>query len=124
MKLTEILCAQPANFFVASEEQPRLDLRGQVDFDESENTATIVAANALRRHEDISVFRRADLFGGLGVNSVEVSDQHDGSGTANEYEVALAEKCFAFELFSEEFKQLLLRGKPLHQRGRSDTNRP
>ena len=47
---TEILGTYAADFFLTSKEEPRLNLRGLVNFDESENAAPVIAAYSLRRH--------------------------------------------------------------------------
>ena len=110
MSEAKLLSSKPANFLVASKQEPRFDLRGMVNFDDSKDAATVVTANSLRAHQDVSVFRRADLFDGFVVNGVQMSDEHDGSGTANENEVALAKNRLALELFCEELEQLFLSG--------------
>ena len=77
MSEAESFSPDAADFLVASEEQPRFNLRGLENFAESENAATIVAANALRAHQNIFVSRKADIANGLFVNGVQVSDEHD-----------------------------------------------
>ena len=110
MSNTESLGTESANFFVATKQEPRFNLRGRVDFDKGENAATIIAANALRGHEDISVSRKANVTNRFFVNGVHVGDQHNWSLSANENEISLTDKRFAFEFLAEMFEKLLLSG--------------
>ena len=91
MREAELFSTEPADFLVATEQKPRLDFGKAVDFDECKDAATIVAANALRTHQNISVSRDADVFDVLFVNGVEVCDEHDGSFSMDENEIALAD---------------------------------
>ena len=106
----EFISPKPANFLVTAEEKPRFNLRGQEDMDESKATATIVAANALRAHDDIFVSGNADVFDGLFVNGVQMRNKHNGSLPVNEKEIALADERLALEFFAKTLEQLLLRG--------------
>ncbi len=67
---TEILGTYSADLFFTSKEEPRLNLRGLKDFDESKDAAPVVAANALRGHDDVAVSGSADVFYGLFMNRV------------------------------------------------------
>ena len=73
----ESFSTDTANFFVTCKEQPRFDLRGTEDIAESENAAPIVAANALRAHQNISVSACTNVANWPFVNGVEMSDEHD-----------------------------------------------
>ena len=89
----EFISPKPADFFVATKQEPRLDFGQAINLDESENPAPIVAAYALRAHDDIFVSRNADVFYGMFVNGVEVSNKHDWSLPVNEDKIAL-DNCF------------------------------
>ena len=91
MSKAKFFSTKSTNFLVATEQEPRFDFGNPIDFDESKDAATIVAANALRAHDDIFVSRDADVLDGLFVNGVEMSDEHDGSLPTNENEIALAD---------------------------------
>lgn len=101
--------SKPADFLVTRKQGPRLDFGKTVDFYESENATTIVAANALRTHDDVSVSRNADVLDGLFVNGIQMRDKHDGSLAVNENEIALVEQSIGFECFGEAFEELLLK---------------
>ena len=90
MSETEFFCAKPANFFIATEQEPRLDFGKLVNFYESENATAIIAANALRGHKDISVSGEANIANGLFMDGIEMSDEHDGSLSLNENEISFA----------------------------------
>jgi len=105
---TESFSTDAANLFVACEQEPRFNLRGTEDIAESENAATIVAANALRTHQNIAVSRNANVANGLFVNRVHVCDQHNRSLSANENEISLADERFAVEFFAETLEELPL----------------
>lgn len=100
--------SKPADFLVTRKQGPRLDFGKTVDFDESENAATIVAANALRAHEDVFVRGKADVANGFFVNGIEMCDEHDGSLPVDENEITLVEQSIGFECFGEAFEELLL----------------
>ena len=104
----EFISPKPANFLVTAEEKPRFNLRGQEDMDESKATATIVAANALRTHDDIFVSGNADVFDGMFVNGVQMSNKHDWSLPVDENEITLADKRLAFEFFTKPLEELFL----------------
>ena len=50
MSAAESLRAKSADFFVTGKEEPRFNLRGLKDFDESKDPAAIIATNSLRTH--------------------------------------------------------------------------
>ena len=108
MSATEIFSTKSADFFVAGEEQPRFNLRGLEDFDESKYAATIIAANTLRTHQDISVSRNANIANGFIMNRVQMSDEQNRSLSANENEIVFADKRIAFEFLAEPLEELLL----------------
>ena len=91
MSEAKFFSTEPADFFVATEQKPRLDFGESVNLDESKYAATVVAANALRAHEDVSVSRDADVLDGLFVNCVEMSDEHNRRSSVDENEIALAD---------------------------------
>lgn len=91
MSEAKFFSPKPADFLVAAEQKPRLDFGKAINFDESENAATVVATNSLRAHDDVTVSGKADVANGLFVNGVEVGDEHDGSLPVDENEVALAD---------------------------------
>lgn len=104
------MCANAADFFVARKEKPRLNCRQIMCPYESEATATIVAADALRGRKNISVVRRVDFPNGLFVNGVHVCDKHDGRDALDENEVTATDERFTFEAFAEPPKKLFLSG--------------
>ena len=110
MSEAESFSPKPANFFVTGEEKPRFNLRGMEDVTESENATAIIAANALRTHENIFIGGKANVANGFVVNSVQMSDEQNGSVAANEDKIALADERIALENFAEPFKELLLSG--------------
>lgn len=110
MTITESLCANAAEFFLASKQKPRLNCRQIMCPYESEATATIVTADSLRGRKDISVGRRANFPNGLFVHGVEVSDKHDGRDTLDENEVTATDERFALKFFAEPPKKLFLSG--------------
>ena len=110
MSKAELFSPKPADFLVTTEKEPRFDFRKAVDFAESKNAAPVVAANALRAHDNVAVSGKADVANGFFVNGVEMSDEHDGSLSANENEIALAEQSVALEFFGEPVEELLLSG--------------
>ena len=123
MSEAKFFSPKPANFLVATEQEPRLDFGKPIDFDESKDAATIVAANALRAHDDVAVSGNADVANGFFVNGVEVCDEHDGRDAFDENEIAFAEQRVAFEFFSEAFEELLLSGaEKIFQRSHADTS--
>ncbi len=81
-----------------------------MNFDESKDATAIIAANALRAHDDVAVSRDADVFDGLFVNGIHVCDKHDGSLPVNENEIAFADERLSLEFFAEAFEKLLLSG--------------
>ena len=91
MSETKFFGTEPADFLVATEQEPRLDFRKAVDLDESKDAATIIAANALRAHDDVAVRGKADVFDWFFVNCVEMCDEHDGGLSVDENEVAFAD---------------------------------
>ena len=91
MSKAELFSPKPAYFLVTTEQEPRLDFGKAINFDESKDAATVVAANALRTHQNISVSRDADVLDGLFVNGVEMSDEHNGGLSVDENEIALAD---------------------------------
>ena len=91
MSKAEFFSTEPANFFVATEQEPRLDFGKTVGFDESEDAATIVAANTLRAHDDVAVNGKANVADRFFVNGVKVCDEHNGSLPMDENEIALAD---------------------------------
>ena len=93
MSAAKFFGTEPADFLVAAEQKPRLYFGTAVDFDESKDTATIVAANALRTHQNIFVSGKANVLDGFFVNGVEMSDAFD------ENEIAFAKQSVAFEIF-------------------------
>ena len=110
MSEAKFFSPKPADFLVTAEQEPRLDFCELVNFDESENATAIIAANALRGHEDISVSGEANIANRLFMNGIKVCDEHDGSLSANEYEITFTNERFAFEFFGEPLEKLLLRG--------------
>ena len=86
----ESFCPDSANFLISGKQEPWFNLRGLEDFDKSENAATVVAANALRTHEDIAVSGNANVVNGFFVHRVEMCDEHDGSLPVDENEIAFA----------------------------------
>ena len=57
MSEAKVFSPKSADFLVTRKKEPRLDLGKTVDLDESEDAATIIAANTLRAHQDIAVLR-------------------------------------------------------------------
>ena len=70
MSEAEFFSPKPADFLVATEQEPRLDFGKAVDFDDSKTTASVIATNSLRRHKNIFISRKADVANGLFVNCV------------------------------------------------------
>ena len=91
MSEAESFSPKSADFLVAGEKKPRFNLRGVVNLEKSKNAATIIAANALRAHQDIAVSGSANVADRLFVNGVEMCGEHDGSLTVDENEIVLAE---------------------------------
>ena len=110
MSKAELFSPKSADFFVTAEQEPRFDFGKAIDFDEGKDAAPVIAANALRAHDDVAVSRNANVANGFFMNGVEMSDEHDGSLPVDENEVALVEQSIAFEFFSETFEKLLLSG--------------
>ena len=75
MSETEIFSPKPANFFVTAKEKPGFNLRGMEDIAECEDTAAIIAANALRTYENIFVGGKTNIANGFIMNGVEVGDE-------------------------------------------------
>lgn len=101
--------AKPANFFVAGEKKPRFNLSGVEDVTKSENATTIIAANALRTHENIFIGGKANVANGFIMNGIEMSNKQDRSLPMNENKVAFADERDTVEFFAEAFKKLFLR---------------
>ena len=74
MNEAKFFSTEPANFFVATEKKPRLNLCVLINFYESKTTAPVIAANALRGHKDIFVSGEANVADRCFVNGVEMSD--------------------------------------------------
>lgn len=110
MSETEFFRAKSANFFVTSEEKPRFNLRGMEDVAESENATTIIAANALRTHENIFIGGKANVANGFIMNGIEMSNKQNGSLPPNEDKIALADESSVLEKFAEAFEELFLSG--------------
>lgn len=107
---TESFSPDTANFLVSSEQEPRFNLRGAEDVDESKATTTVIAANALRRHKDITVSGSTNVAYRFFVHRVEMCDEHNRSLPANEDKVTLADERLALEFLAEPLEELLLRG--------------
>ena len=119
----ELFSPKPADFLVTAEQKPWLDFGTAVDFDESKDAATIVAANALRAHDDVAVRGKAKVANGFFVNGIQMRDKHDGSLPVDENEISLAEQSVAFEFFGEAFEKLLLsRAEEVFQIFHADTS--
>ena len=119
----KLVSSKPADLLITAEQKPRLDFGKAVDFDESKDAATIVAANALRAHDDVAVNGKANVADRFFVNGVKVCDEHNGSLPMDENEIALAEQSIALEFFSKAFEKLLLRGtKEIFQDSHADTS--
>ena len=123
MSETEFFSTEPANFFLATEKKPRLNLCALIDFDESKTTAPVITANALRGHKDIFVSGEADVANRLFMNRVEMRDEHNGSLPANEDKIAFTDERFAFEFFAKPLEELLLSGtQEIFQDSHADTS--
>ena len=110
MSKTKFFSTKSANSFVTAEQEPRFDFGKAVDFYEGEYTATIVAANALRTHDDVAVSGSADVANRLFVNGVEMCDEHNGSLSMDKNKIVFVEQSVSLEFFGEPFEKLLLRG--------------
>ena len=110
MSEAEFFCPKSADFLIATEQEPRFNLRGLKDFAEGKDAAAIIAANALRTHQNISVIGFANVFDGLFMNCVKMCYEHDGSLSVDKNEITFTNERFAFEFFGEPLEKLRLRG--------------
>jgi len=94
-----------------------------MNLDESKDTTLVIATNSLRGHKDIFVSGEANIANGLFVNGVEMSDEHNRSLSANEYEITFTDERFALEFFGEPLEKLLLSGEEeIFQRSHAGTS--
>ena len=108
MSKAEFFGTKSADFFVTRKEEPRFNLRGLKDFAQSKNTATIIAANALWTHKDISVRGEANVVNGLFMNGVQMCHEHDGSLPVYEDKIAFIDESFVFKFIGESLEKLFL----------------
>ena len=80
--------------------------RGLKNFDDSKDTAPVIAANGT--HENIFIRGKTDVVNGFIMNGVQMSNEHDGSKPANGNEIDFTGESLAFEYFANPFEDLLL----------------
>ena len=84
MSEAKVFSPKSADFLVTRKKEPRLNLRSMVNLEKSENATAIIAANALRTHQNISVSGEANIANGLFVNGIDMSYEHNGRDAFDE----------------------------------------
>ena len=85
-----------ADFLIARKQKIRFNCRLFISIDKRVNSATIITANSLWTHQNISVGTETNVTDGLFVNGVQMSDQQNRSDTFNENKVIFTVDGFTF----------------------------